>query len=163
MNKEWFVTQLGQHLRQSAQVARRVVSAAPQEALSGATASEKTADGRVLLEYANLARAQIRRADQVTDDLAALDAFRPARLGKGAAITVGAIVEVDDGSEGRTFFLAPVGAGIELTMPDGDGFLTVVTPASPVGRAVLGRKLGDTVEVTVARGEPREWTVTYVG
>jgi transcription elongation GreA/GreB family factor len=58
-------------------------------------------------------------------------------------------------------FLAPVGAGIELTMPDGDGFVTVVTPASPLGKAILGRRVGDTVEVVV-KGEPREWTVTFV-
>jgi transcription elongation GreA/GreB family factor len=37
----------------------------------------------------------------------------------------------------------------------------VVTPQSPVGRAVLGRRVGDTVEVTV-QGEPREWTITFV-
>jgi len=37
-----------------------------------------------------------------------------------------------------------------------------VTPVSPVGKAVLGRKVGDTIEVTIDR-EPREWTITYVG
>jgi transcription elongation GreA/GreB family factor len=52
---------------------------------------------------------------------------------------------VEDGDEGRTIFLAPAGAGIELTMPDGDGFVTVVTPASPLGKAVLGRRVGETV------------------
>jgi hypothetical protein len=61
---------------------------------------------------------------------------------------------------GRTFFLAPVGAGVELTGPGGDGFLSVVTPLSPVGKAVLGRRVGETVEVTV-QGEPHEWTITY--
>jgi transcription elongation GreA/GreB family factor len=75
---------------------------------------------------------------------------------------VGAIVEVEDESLGRTFFLAPVGAGIELAGPGGDGFLSVVTPVSPVGKAVLGRKVGDTIDVTIDR-EPREWTITYVG
>jgi transcription elongation GreA/GreB family factor len=37
----------------------------------------------------------------------------------------------------------------------------VVTPYSPVGRAVLGRRVGDTVEVTVA-GDWKEWTITFV-
>jgi transcription elongation GreA/GreB family factor len=71
------------------------------------------------------------------------------------------VVEVEDDQQGRTFFLAPGGAGIELVGPGGDGFLSVVTPQSPVGRAVLGRRVGDTIEVTV-QGEPREWTITYV-
>ncbi len=67
-----------------------------------------------------------------------------------------------DSGEGRTFFLAPVGAGATLTGPGGDGFLSVVTPVSPIGRAVLGRKVGDVVDVTVD-GDPREWTITWLG
>jgi transcription elongation GreA/GreB family factor len=69
---------------------------------------------------------------------------------------------VEDGSHGRTFFLAPAGAGVELTGPGGDGFLSVVTPSSPIGKAVLGRRVGDTVEVVV-KGEPLEWAITFVG
>jgi transcription elongation GreA/GreB family factor len=49
-----------------------------------------------------------------------------------------------------------------LTGPDGDGLISVVTPASPVGAAVLGRRRGDVVDVTV-NGEVREWMLTYVG
>ena len=45
------------------------------------------------------------------------------------------------------------------SMRVGDGFLSVVTPVSPVGKAVLGKRAGDTVEETV-KGEPRESTIT---
>jgi hypothetical protein len=162
VNKGWFVEQLKSRIRESAAVARREGTAAAIEARDGASPSEKSVDARVALEYANLARAQIRRADQAADDVAALESFRPQPLSRHAPIAVGAVIEVDDGTEGRTLFLAPVGAGVELTMPDGDGFLIVVTPASPLGKAVLGRKVGDTVEVAAAKGEPREWTVTFV-
>jgi transcription elongation GreA/GreB family factor len=80
-----------------------------------------------------------------------------------SAIAVGAIVEIEDeeSGEGRTFFLAPVGAGMTLTGPGGDGLLSVVTPASPIGRAVIGRKVGDVIDVTVD-GETREWQISYV-
>jgi transcription elongation GreA/GreB family factor len=71
-------------------------------------------------------------------------------------------VEVEDEAKVKTFFLAPVGAGVELVGPGGDGFLSVVTPQSPVGKAVLGKRVGDTIEVLV-QGEPREWTITFVG
>ena len=37
----------------------------------------------------------------------------------------------------------------------------VVTPTSPVGRAVMGCRQGDVVEI-VAAGQKREWTITYV-
>jgi transcription elongation GreA/GreB family factor len=162
MDKRFMVEQLAARIRESAQVAMRERAAAAIEARDGASPDEKRVDGRVALEYANLARAQGRRADSALDDLALLDGFVPPPLPPRAPVAIGAIVEVEDGDEGRTIFLAPAGAGIELTMPDGDGFLTVVTPASPLGRAMIGRRVGDTVEVTV-KGEPKEWTLTYVG
>jgi transcription elongation GreA/GreB family factor len=162
MDKQFMIEQLATRIRESAQVAKREQDAAAIEAREGASADEKRADGRVALEYSSLAHAQGRRATAALDDLAVLEAFQPATLSDGRPkIAMGTIIEVEDGDEGRTIFLAPVGAGIELTMPDGDGFVTVVTPASPLGKAILGRELGDTIEVVV-KGEAREWTVTFV-
>jgi transcription elongation GreA/GreB family factor len=37
----------------------------------------------------------------------------------------------------------------------------VVTSHSPIGRAVVGKRQGDAVQVTT-HGEPRDWTITYV-
>jgi transcription elongation GreA/GreB family factor len=160
MDKRFLVEQLATRLRESASVARKAEKAAATEAREGATPAEKREDARVALEQGGLARGQADRAARVNAELSTLDVFRPSRPANGT-IALGAIVEVEDGSQGRTFFLAPVGAGVELTGPDGDGFLSVVTPQSPIGRAVLGKRAGDTVEVTV-QGEIREWTITYV-
>jgi transcription elongation GreA/GreB family factor len=153
------VEQLATRIRESVQVAMREQEAATLEAREGATPDEKRSDARVALEFSNLAQAQGRRAHAAMDDLAVIEAFHPAPT--GSRISMGTILEIEDGDEGRTIFLAPVGAGIELTMPDGDGFVTVVTPASPLGKAIMGCRIGDTVEVVV-KGEPREWTVTFV-
>jgi transcription elongation GreA/GreB family factor len=161
MDKSFLVDQLANQLRDTARTARMAMEAAVIEARDGATAAEKREDARVSLEQSGLARGHKARLERVTADLAALEKLRLPRLAPRARIEVGAVVEVEDGSEGRTFFLAPVGAGIELTGPDGDGFLSVVTPSSPVGRAVLGRTVGETLEVVV-KGEAREWTITYV-
>lgn len=160
MDKPFLVAQLATRIRESAQVALREQAAAAAEARDGATPDEKRSDARVALEFSSLAHAQGRRASTALDELTLLESFRPVTTG-ATRIALGSILEVEDGDEGRTLFLAPVGAGVELTMPDGDGFLTVVTPASPLGKAILGRGVGETVEVVV-RGEPREWTVTFV-
>jgi transcription elongation GreA/GreB family factor len=160
MDKQFMVEQLAARIRESAAVAMREHEAAAAEARDGATPDEKRADARVAVEFSNLARAQGHRAHAALDDLAVLESFRPPTLTAARPqIGMGTILEVEDGDEGRTIFLAPVGAGIELTMPDGDGYVTVVTPHSPLGKAILGRRVGDTVEVVV-KGEPREWTVT---
>lgn len=161
MDKQCMLEQLATRIRETARVARREQDAATLEAREGATPDEKRADGRVALEFSNMAQAQGRRASAALDELAVLEAFRVPATSTPEKIAMGAIIEVEDGDEGRTIFLAPVGAGIELTMPDGDGFVTVVTPASPLGKAILGRAMGDTIEVSV-KGEAREWTVTFV-
>jgi transcription elongation GreA/GreB family factor len=123
-----------------------------------------TEDARAAHQLASLGRAQQQRAEQALAEIDRLAQFRPPPLPGTAAIGVGAIVEVEDADsgEGRTFFLAPVGAGITLTGPGGDGHLSVVTPASPIGRAVLGRRSGDVVDISVD-GDLREWAITYVG
>jgi transcription elongation GreA/GreB family factor len=80
---------------------------------------------------------------------------------KGEPIGLGAVVEVENEEGGRTLFLAPVGAGEELTAPGGDGFFQVVTPGSPFGCALMGKRRGDVVEVPL-QGDVTEWTVTFV-
>jgi transcription elongation GreA/GreB family factor len=51
-----------------------------------------------------------------------------------------------------------VGAGAELEGPGGDGFLSVITPDSPVGKSLVGRRVGDSFE-TAINGVEREWTL----
>ncbi len=164
MDKMQLVAQLVSHLEVSARAALAARDGALAEARVGATPDEKREDARAAHQLAGLGRAQQRRAQQALAEIDSLVRFRPPPLPGTAAIGVGAIVEIEDAEtgEGRTFFLAPVGAGITLTGPGGDGLLSVVTPASPIGRAVIGRRVSDVVDVTVD-GHPREWAITYVG
>jgi transcription elongation GreA/GreB family factor len=77
-------------------------------------------------------------------------------------IDVGALVDVrvedEEGEDERTLFFLPVGAGAELNGPGGDGFVTVVTPGSPVGKALFRARVDDSFEIIVD-GRDREWTV----
>jgi transcription elongation GreA/GreB family factor len=163
MDKQVLLDQLLEQLRVTARVALGASEAAAVEARDGATPAEKREDARAAIEFGSLAGAQSRRARRALAEIDALGGFRPDACRPGQAIGLGAVVEVEDldSAVGRTFFLAPVGAGMTLTGPDGDGVFSVVTPASPVGRAVVGRQQGDVVEVAV-NGEVHEWTITWV-
>jgi transcription elongation GreA/GreB family factor len=164
MNKSELVAQLVRHLQSSARAALSSRDAAAAEARDGATPDEKREDARAAHQLQSMGRAQQKRAQQALAEADALATFKPVALNAASRITVGAIVEIEDAEsgEGRTFFLAPVGAGMTLSGPGGDGHLSVVTPSSPIGRAVLGRNTGDVVDVTV-EGDLREWQITYVG
>lgn len=164
MDKSDLVAQLVRQLEGSARAALSARDAAAAEARDGATPDEKRDDARAAHQLASLGRQQQRRAQVALAEVDRLLQFKPAMLPATAAVSVGAIVEVEDAGtgEGRTFFLAPVGAGALLVGPGGDGHLSVVTPVSPLGKAVLGRRTGDVVDVTI-EGEVREWQITYVG
>lgn len=168
LDKNALLHQLADRLHQSDRLAHRAEADAREAARTLATESEKKEDGRSAIEYGSLATGQAQRARRVHDELQALADFQKAglpKLPRKGPVALGAIVDVstedEEGFAERTFFLLPVGAGTELTGPGGDGFLSVITPASPVGRALMGRRAGDTIEITLA-GEVREWTVLEV-
>jgi transcription elongation GreA/GreB family factor len=163
MEKAALVAQLIEKLRASAQVAETESNAAADEARDGATPGERVESSRSALEFSRMARAQALRARELRAGIEALAEFRPKPLARGARVELGALVEVEDeAGNGQTLFLAPVGAGEELVGPGGDGFFTVVTPKSPIGSAVLGKREGDAASTRI-RGETREWTVVWVG
>ena len=163
MDKKVLVDQLVRQLEVSARAALASRDAVAKEAQDGATPDEKREDARAAHQMQSLGKAQQGRAQKAMAEANVLATFRPTRLDASARIGLGAIVEIEDceSGEGRTFFIAPVGAGTQLTGPGGDGHLSVVTPASPIGRAVIGKKAGESVDVTV-EGDCREWQITYV-
>ncbi len=109
----------------------------------------------------NLAKATTNRSAAAIEATFALESFRAKPFKRTDPISLGAVVEIEDGTAGKTLFLAPAGAGEELTGPDGDGFFHVVTPRAPLGKALLGKRVGDVIE-TMVKGELTEWTITFV-
>lgn len=164
MDKQDLLLQLCSQLRRTVQGAATAAAEAAGEARAAADPTDRQSDSGNAVELARMARGQDQRRERALAELAALESFRPRALPETAAVALGALVEIEDeeSGEGRTFFLAPAGAGATLQGPGGDGHLSVVTPLSPLGRAVLGRRVGDVADVTIA-GEVREWTITWVG
>lgn len=162
MDKSFLLTQLAARLREAAGVSQREMVAAADAARHGEDERARRDDSRVALEYSALARGQARRAEAAQVMLAQVEAFRLPPVAP-RRIALGSLVEIEDDEDGtgRTFFLAPAGAGIELEGPGGDGFFVVVTPSSPIGKAVMGQVEGDGVDVTVD-GQTRSWTITWV-
>lgn len=162
MDKAQLIQQVEQHLRALLDASRRTAEESRDAAAHIATEEEKRSDSRVVLEFGALAKGHERRSRQLQEELDALERVHPKTLSRRDPIQLGAIVEVEDDAEGRTFFLLPVAAGREITGPGGDGVLTVITASSPMGRAMMGKRVGETIEVQ-AGPEPREWTITYIG
>lgn len=148
MNKAFLLEQLSKRLQAIAEHAQAVADESRTEAKTGAARA------------VNLARGTSQRSDAALAALEALRTFRAPPHQKGQPIGLGALVEVEGDAGGKTLFLAPVGAGEELTGPDGDGIFQVVTPASPIGKALMGKRVGDDIEVPL-QGDIAEWHITY--
>jgi hypothetical protein len=130
-----------------------VATEAQRRTQSGATHEESKPENDKdtrAVESSYLARGQAQRVVELTHDLNTASALELRLFGAETPIAVTACVGLDDGERTTFFFLAPVGGGSTL---DVDGTpVRVLTPASPLGRALLGQTLGSDVEVSTPQG-----------
>lgn len=122
--------------------------------------AENDKDTRAI-ESSYLARGQARRVIELGDAVASLSSLQLRDFSGGKPVAVSALVEVaeEDVEERKTYFLAPAGGGLRVTS---EGTLVaLVSPSSPLGRALLGRREGDELEVDSPQGA-RELSVTRV-
>jgi len=142
------------HAELVAQLTEALASAqrAHAAALEGATHTEARAENPKDtrgLEQSYLARGQAQRVAELEAGLAAVAALVIRRFSPSDPIALGALVTVheDSGLAGddrvrKQLFIAPHGGGSVLAIG-----IQVVTPSSPLGRALLGRLVDDDIEL----------------
>ena len=166
--KQHFIDELKSHYGEIIAGARgaEVDMAEAADTLQGQARNRE--DAKSAVEFSRMAGAHKQRRERAKREVDALVRFTAAglpTLRPTARVCLGALVDVcvedEKGSEERTFFVLPVGAGNQLTGPGGDGFVSVVTPESPVGRGLVGTVAGDSFELSTA-GVDREWTIVDV-
>src|SRR4051794_24337351 len=80
--------------------------------------------------------------------------FLPVReFGEQDVVCPAALVVLETHGTRAHYFLAPRGGGL-ITNVDGQA-VQVITPQSPIGEAILGRRIGDEVEIPVRQGTRR--------
>jgi hypothetical protein len=128
--------------------------AAQREVHAGATHEESRAENDKdtrALEASYLARGLAGRVAELEEAALRLGALELRELGADDPIVLTALIEVED-DEGQSlrYFMAPAGGGVKLSI--GDARVQVVTPTSPLGRSLLGKRAGDQVELRTPRG-----------
>jgi transcription elongation GreA/GreB family factor len=93
------------------------------------------------LEAGYLAQAQSARVDEAERMLKVLKEFPLREHAEGAPIVTGSLVHLESDGAELWYFLLPYGAGIK-TETDGKE-ITVVSHDSPLGRLLLGKRVGD--------------------
>ncbi len=94
-------------------------------------------------EAAYLAEGQARQAAEIETSLAHYASLALPKFSATDVIAVGAIVEVTGAGKAACYFIGPRAGGMEIKI--GDREVLVVTPQSPLGRQLVGRRVGDSL------------------
>ena len=121
----------------------RRLQAANAQASAGATDGEARAETKwdtCGLESSYLARGHALQFKALAADVCELRAFA-IPVFTGLPIGLGALIEVEQNKEKTRFFLLPCAGGTEIHVDGCD--VTVITPVSPIGAALMDKKQGD--------------------
>lgn len=110
-------------------------------------------------EAAYLAEGQARIAAEIEQSISHYTAMPFPEFAPSDPIALGALVELSSGSRRHLYFLGPRAGGMEL--PFEGRRVMVLTPQSPLGHLLLGRRVGDSV-ATSARGSATRHEIVAV-
>ena len=138
------------------------MSAAQRVVVDGATHEENRPENDKdtrALEQSYLARGQAQRVVELQDALNLLKALELQPFSAESAIALGALVALDESGDVVHYFIAPAGGGVKVSV--GGAEVRVVTPQSPIARALLGKREGDELELRTPQGV-RECSIASV-
>lgn len=121
---------------------------AAQDSRDEATSVENKAEGKYDMrsqEAAYLAEGQARLAAEIAESISLYRTLDLPDFSAGRPAALGALVTLETKGRRTVYFLGPRNGGLEISVRD----LTVlvVTPSSPLGRQLLGRVTGDSVQL----------------
>lgn len=96
-------------------------------------------------EAAYLAEGQARQAQEVAQSIAQYTALSLPEFSAGAAIALGAVVELSAPRGTVIYFIGPRAGGLEVEVAGRE--VMVITPQSPLGRELMGKRAGDAVKL----------------
>lgn len=122
---------------------RRTVSKRTRSAGNDAESKAESKYDTLSIEENYLADGLAKQAQAAATAAAAYENLALRDFGRGDTLDLGALVELEFPDGREWFFLGPAGGGIEVSA--GGKSITVVTPESPLGGQLLGRKSGDSL------------------
>lgn len=149
MNKAAVRDQILLRLREELELQSKAAQLSRDEAIDEESRAENRWDTHSQ-EAAYLAEGQSRLVADITASIALYETLPLPDFAAGSAVAVAALVEVESGAERSLYFVGPRHGGLEIEH-DGHTVL-VITPQSPLGRELIGKRVGDTVRLPARNG-----------
>lgn len=158
MNKRALIQKIVSQLVSDLEAYHRAARAAHAEATHEQSRAENKYDTRGL-EASYLARGQSRQAAELEAAIAAFEKLDARAFTAADAIDLGALVELESPAGRDLYFLGPKAGGTEIVHQKRE--VLVITPQSPMGEQLMGRKQGDAVELNLG-GKPTKYRIAAV-
>ena len=146
MNKTALIKDIVAQLEAELQLYIKAARASHAEATHEQSKAESKYDTRGL-EASYLARGQSRQLAEVERAVGEFQALMVRKFEPQDPIDLCALVELEAKGEHSYYFMGPRAGGTEVTR--GSKTVLVITPQSPLGRQLMGRKQGDRLEMEV--------------
>lgn len=140
MNKKNLIEAVIEKLREDLALYHKAAVFARAEATDEQSKAENKYDTRGL-EASYLARGQSRQAAEVGQAIAYFEKLPVREFGPADAIEAGALVELQSGKENSLYLLGARAGGTEIQFEGRE--VLVITPESPLGSQLAGKKAGD--------------------
>lgn len=147
MNKAQLLKRIVASLTENLRVLEKAARASHAEATHESSKAESKYDTRGL-EASYLARGQSRQAAEIESAIAEFEKLVVRKFGADEPIGPGAFVELEHKGESTFYFIGPKAGGTEVSHDQRE--VLVITPSSPLGEQLLGKKSGDLLQLTVA-------------
>jgi transcription elongation GreA/GreB family factor len=158
MNKAIIIQHIVDKLAADLSLYFKAASAARDEATHEQSKAENKYDTRGL-EASYLARGQSKQAAELEQALHQFQALTLRDFGPETPVDIGALVELGVGKEHSWYFIGPRAGGTEVTHAGNE--ITVITPQSPIGQLLVGRKQGEKLKLTFGgKGEGKVVSVS---
>jgi hypothetical protein len=108
------------------------------------------------LEASYLAGAQAQRVAEMRDVLLSFRSQDIKKFHDDAVISISALVEVFSNEKTQFLLIMPLGGG--QTIQYQGKIIQVVTPVSPLGKALIGQRVGEIITI-LAGGQKREYEI----
>lgn len=163
MNKEALIAKIVARLVEELEALFRAAQAAHAESTHEQSKAENKYDTRAL-EASYLAHGQARQAAETEAAIAAFESMEVRRFGPADPIGVGAVVELEQAGKSTFYFIGFKAGGMEVEheiKPAAVQEILVITPQSPLGQQLHGRKQGDFIQLSLG-GKAARYRVTAV-
>lgn len=127
---------------------------AAKDAFAAATDPDSKAENKYdtrTLEASYVARGQAQRAAELQEALLHFKALSGRHFSEQDAIALGALVRLESAQGPRHYFVGPAAGGTEVK--EGQQEVLIITPSSPMGQKLLGKRVGDTITLLAGQGE----------